>query len=68
MTALVDYKYTKDSTSAQQYSFITIKVSNRQHVSTHHEVIIRSITERYRIVEGCAHIWDPINVYKWAYW
>ena len=37
--------YIKDSTSAQQYSFITIKVSNR-HVSTHQVVIIRSITER----------------------
>ena len=54
--------YIKDSTSAQQYSFITIKVSNRQHVSTHQVVIIRSITERYRIIEGCAHMWDPICV------
>ena len=58
----------KGSMSAQQYSFITIKVSNRQHVSTHQVVIIRSITERCRIVEGCAHVWDPISVYKRAYW
>ena len=61
-------KYIKDSTSTQQYSFITIKVSDRQHVSTHQVVIIRSITESYRIVEGCAHICDPNSVYKRAYW
>jgi len=29
-------------------------VSNRQHVSTNQVVIIRSITESYRIAEGCA--------------
>ena len=51
-------KYVKDNTSAQQYSFITINMSNRQHVSTNQVVIIRSITEIYRITEGCAHIWD----------
>jgi len=44
------------------------EVSNRQHVSTHQGVIIRSITKRYRIVESCAHIWDPISVYKQTYW
>ena len=54
--------FIKDNTSAQQYSFITIKVSNRQHVSTNQVVIIRSIKEIYRIAEGCAHIWDPICV------
>ena len=36
--------YIKDSTSAQQHPFITIKVSHRQHVSTYQAVIIRSIT------------------------
>ena len=51
----------KDNTSAQQYYFIAIKVSNKQHVSTNQVVIIRSITEIYRIEEGCAHIWDPIS-------
>ena len=62
------FGYIKGNTSAQQYSFSTIKVSNRQNVSTNQVVIIRSITERYRVAEGCAHIWDPISVYKWAYW
>ena len=60
--------YIKDNTSEQQYSFITIKVSNRKHISTNQVVIIRSITESYKIAEGCAHVWDPISVYKWAYW
>ena len=52
--------------ATQSSLFIIIKVSNRQHVSTNQVAIIRSITEIYIIAEGCAHIWDPISVYKWA--